>query len=167
MLDNAQRQAQAIENEGKEQKARELAAIVELKKTEAEKIEEMKEKFEEYKISSKNEMANSIATAVQEFMAIEMIKSRNLILDEKLIKKISEKSNKIVTDVVLGRLQASTKSLNELFKAKRTDYAGIFKIIITLIIVVGTLYTVKTYPAESAVVVNAIRDFVSKLDFTL
>lgn len=164
MLENAQKQAQAIENEGKEQKARELSTLVELKRSEAEKIEDMKLKFEEYKISNKNEMATSIALAVQEFLAIEMIKSRNLILDEKLIKKISDKSKKIVTDVVLGRLQASTKGLNELFKAKRTDYAGILKIIVTLVIVVGTLYTVKTYPAESAVVVNAIRDFFSKLD---
>jgi pSer/pThr/pTyr-binding forkhead associated (FHA) protein len=167
MLENAQRQALAIENEAKEQKAHELASLVESKKSEAERVEELKIKFEEYKVSSKNEMATSIAETVQEFLAIEMIKSRNLILDEKLIKKISDKSKKIVTDATLGRLQASANGFNQLFKTKRTDYSGILKIVITLFIVVGTLYTVKTYPVQSAQVVNAIRDFFTKLDVTL
>lgn len=166
MIADAEKQALAIEQEGINQKAKELAGLLDIRKAEAEKIEEMKEKFEEYKLNSKREMAETIGIAVQEFLTIEMIKSRNLILDEKLIKKISDKSKRIVTDASLGRLQASTKNINELFKIKRTDYVGILKIIVTLVIVVGTLYLAKTYPQQTHELISSITAFLKEQNIT-
>lgn len=167
MIAEAQKQVDLLVKEGQDLKANELAGLMELRKAEIEKIEEMKEKFEEYKINSKSEMAEDIGTAVQEYLTIEMIKSRNLTLDEKLIKKISDKSKRIVTDAYLGRLQASVKNINELYKVKRTDYVGIFKIIVTLVIVVGTLYLAKTYPQQTHEMVSSITSFLKDQNITL
>ena len=167
MIAEAQKQVDILLKEGEEQKARELAGLMEIRKAEGDKIEELKEKFEEYKLNSKREMADDIGTAVQEYLTIEMIKSRNLILDEKLIKKISDKSKRIVTDASLGRLSASTKNINELFKVKRTDYVGIVKIAATLVIVVGTLYLAKTYPQQTHEIVSSITAFLKEQNITL
>jgi pSer/pThr/pTyr-binding forkhead associated (FHA) protein len=166
MLSQAQAQATEIQNEAKIIKAKEIDGLDAIRKEEEAKIEELKVKFEEYKVTSKNEMATSIGLAVQEFLIVDMVKSRNLIMDEKLIRKISERAKKITIEATLGRIQASNKASNPF--AKSSSSSGmIIRTLLTLVIGVGVMYVIKTYPTQCLTAAKAVMAYLKSLDLTL
>lgn len=109
IISDAHKQAGEIEKESQAQKAREQAALLEMRRLELEKIEELKAKFEQFKIDSKKDTAEQASLAVQEFLINDMIKQRNLMLNEKLIRKFGERAKKLSVEAFLGRIQASEK----------------------------------------------------------
>ncbi len=109
IISDAHKQAAEIEKESQTLKAREQAALLEMRKVESEKIEELKAKFEQFKIDSRKDTAEQASLAVQEFLINDMIKQRNLMLNEKLIKKFGERAKKLSLEAFLGRIQATEK----------------------------------------------------------
>lgn len=109
IISDAHKEAGEIEKESHANKAREQAALLEMRRLELEKIEELKAKFEQFKIDSKKDTAEQASLAVQEFLVNDMIKQRNLMLNEKLIRKFGERAKKLSVEAFLGRIQASEK----------------------------------------------------------
>lgn len=137
IISDAHKEASEIEKESLASKAREQTHLLEMRKVELEKIEELKAKFEQFKIDSRQDTAEQASLAVQEFIINDMIKSRNLMLNEKLIKKFGERAKKLSLEAFLGRIQASETG-PKAFPTK--DYRKIFKWIVRLSFLVAIVY---------------------------
>jgi pSer/pThr/pTyr-binding forkhead associated (FHA) protein len=137
IISDAHKEASAIEKESQVNKAKEQATLLEMRKVELEKFEELKAKFEQFKIDSRKETAEQASLAVQEFIINDMIKSRNLMLNEKLIKKFGERAKKLSLEAFLGRIQASETGPKP-FPSK--DYRKFFRWIVRLSFLAAIVY---------------------------
>ncbi len=75
------------------------------KRIELNKIEDAKAEIDGYNIISLQNTATSIAETIEDFLGREMMKSKNFMIDEKIINKTSKKVNQMVTDLLLGRYE--------------------------------------------------------------
>jgi hypothetical protein len=137
IISDAHKQAGEIQKEAHANKVREQAALLEMRKIELEKIQELKSKFEQFKIDTKQETAEKASLAVQEFLINDMTKQRNLMLNEKLIKKLGEQAKKLSTEAFLGRIQASEKGPKP-YPTK--DYRKVFRWIMRFCVLAVMVY---------------------------
>ncbi len=105
MLESARLNAAELERSSREQNAMELAKMTEYKRIELNKIEDAKAEIDGYNIISLQNTAASIAETIEDFLGREMMKSKNFMIDEKIINKTSKKVNQMVTDLLLGRYE--------------------------------------------------------------
>lgn len=149
-------------------KAKEQHALLDMKKIEMERIEELRVKFDQYKIDSRNEMAEHMALAVSEYMTNDMIKSRHMPLNERLIKQFGERVKKLTTEASLGRLHPTNKPTKAFPKR---DYRKLFKWTVRLCIFSTLAYlgvmAYLTYTAEFHAAFDAALKFYNEQDFKL
>lgn len=124
MIAEANSSALELRRVASEQIEKEHAHYLEMKEAESLKHNALIENFELSKVKYFQEKAEHASLAVHEFMINELIKQRNLVLNESLIKKIAERARKLVVEATLGRIQASengikpfpTKNYNNILK---------------------------------------------------
>lgn len=165
IISDAHKQAGEIEKESHAQKAREQAALLEMRKAEMEKIEELKAKFEQFKIDSKKDTAEQASLAVQEFLVNDMIKQRNLMLNEKLIRKFGERAKKLSIEAFLGRIQASEAGPKP-YPTK--DYRKVFRWIMRgcflLVMAYVAFYAWENYSKEIMMIEGEAEKFIKEQD---
>lgn len=165
IISDAHKKASEIEKESQTNKAREQAALLEMRKVELEKIEELKAKFEQFKIDSKKDTAEQASLAVQEFLINDMIKQRNLMLNEKLIRKFGERAKKLSVEAFLGRIAASETGPKP-YPTK--DYRKVFKWIVRSCFLAAMVYVAfyawSNYSKEIMMLQSDIEKFIIEKD---
>lgn len=140
----------------------------EFEKQERDRISALHDEYQFSKIKNKQEMAHAASLAVHEFLTIEMIKQRNLILNEKLIKKIAERARILVVEASLGRIHASENGLKP-FPTK--DYRKLFKIFFYLLggiaFIFLLLYLWTLFPKEIQAALSMIEKFLADNNLSL
>ncbi|MEA9358243.1 hypothetical protein SHI21_18555 [Bacteriovorax sp. PP10] len=165
IISDAHKKATEIEKESQMNKAKEQATLLEMRKVELEKIEELKTKFEQFKIDSKKDIAEQASLAVQEFLINDMIKQRNLMLNEKLIRKFGERAKKLSVEAFLGRIQASEKGPKP-YPTK--DYRKVFRWIMRgcflLALAYVAFYAWENYSKEIMMIEGEAEKFIKEQD---
>lgn len=168
MMTEARAEVKAVEYEAEQLREKEAADLLEMKKEEMERIEALKDKYEQSRIENRQEMAHAASLAVHEFLTNDMIKQRNLILNESLIKKIAERARKLVVEANLGRIHASENGLKA-FPTK--DYRKIFRWFYRLCGVTAFFYMVfyvwTNYPNEVQMVQTQAEKYIKDNKLTV
>ena len=157
MISKAQKRAKDIDADASRNKEKYLAEMYELKRTEENKIEEMKKNVENYAEKKHHEMAESYALIAQDYLTLELVKSMNSTVNEKLIKKLGDVFKKIVYEAVQGEIERKNVNLKSLFPRRKFNMKAISKNIAVAIFLGGFCYSVIYYPQLYAPVLHEIK----------
>ncbi len=105
LLEGARKEAARLEQDGHDKKAEIIASIDREEKSAEERLAIEKVRIHEFQILNLQNTANAIAAAVEDYVSKELSKSRNLMVEDKLVGKIATRTSKMVSDVIHGRYE--------------------------------------------------------------
>ncbi len=157
MISKAQKRVKDIDSEAQRNKERYQSELAEYKRNEEEKIEEMKTNVENYAEKKHHEMAESYAVIAQEYITLELVKSLNSTVNEKLIKKLGDLFKKVVYEAVQGEIERKNVNMKTLFPRRKINFKAIGKNLLVIAFLGSFAYSVIYYPHLYTPVIKEIR----------
>ncbi len=146
MISKAQKRAKDIDAEAQRNKERYLLEMAELKRSEENKIDEMKKNVENYAEKKHHELAETYALIAQDYLTLELVKSMNSTVNEKLIKKLGDVFKKIVYEAVQGEIERKNVNLKSLFPRRKINFKALFKNVAVALFLGAFAYSLIFYP---------------------
>lgn len=165
MLEDARLKAVELDRVTREQNARDYVAMNEYKRIELNKIEEEKAQMDGYNIKSLQNNATSIAETVEDFITREMMKSKNFLVDDKFINKMSKRVNQMVSDLLLGRYETPNISIPTKSAPKQEREIRSVFVFIAAALIIGALCYI--FPEEATHTKEYFRDVLKENNITV